>query len=127
MTLLQWIDDCCGPVVAALQHVLTTRRYFIADLVFELESSHPAVVAEMLLATASFSFISDDGIVRSGRTGKVNWEPWDKAILTNTFAQYSKADLSAAAMVIAGTNDFIVLSQPYVSRHNISRSMDQLF
>lgn len=111
----RWIDDCCGPVEAALAHVQWARRYFVADMVFELESNDPDAVAEMLAATASFIPISDDGIVRSRRSGEVSWEPWDSTVLTNTFAQYTKADLSAAALSIAATHDFIVFSQPYVS------------
>jgi hypothetical protein len=50
-----------------------------ARTVFEMEASHPEVVADMLAFSTAMFPIGVDGKMMSARSGKVYWDPADAA------------------------------------------------
>ena len=90
------------------------RSYWLYDVVFELESSHPDIVASMLKFSTAGYPIDAAGRVTSTTTGRVKWQPKDDEI-TQTFADYNQAAPSAAAISIVLFESFVSYSQPFAA------------
>jgi hypothetical protein len=109
----RWLDQCCRPVVFGLHSLVATRMSYVADTVFEMETSHPETVAEMLVFSAVAFPIGADGKVTSSASGRVMWDPDPPAQLTRNFGFQHLAMPSAAACSILNIDMVHTLQQPY--------------
>eukprot|EP01052_Picozoa_sp_SAG31_P004717 SAG31_NODE_198_length_20656_cov_5.167291_22_plen_128_part_01 len=99
-----------------LTSVHFVRKAHLYDALFEIESSHPEVVADMVSLAAPIVAIGEDGVARSTRSGNVHWDP---AIAKR--AQLTKADgsdyhgaPSAASTAITNADSIYQLQSPLV-------------
>ena len=94
-------------------NVARVRMSFLADLVFQLERSHPTTVADMLVCAVPMFPISPDGVVRSAKSGQISWEPRLQPQLTDAFSHHSFAFPGAASCAITSTDIYNSLSEPF--------------
>ena len=79
-----------------------------------MESSHPEVVAAMLVHAAFMFTVSPDGKVRSARSGTTYWQPRSaSAQMTEAFPEYRWGLPSAAADCCAVVDYLSAAGQPY--------------
>eukprot|EP01052_Picozoa_sp_SAG31_P069218 SAG31_NODE_28040_length_416_cov_0.854890_1_plen_125_part_01 len=95
-----WLDDFCRPLSSMLRSISVVRKAYLYDALFEIESSHPEVLAEMVSLAAPIVAIGEDGVARSTRSGNVHWDPAiaKRAQLTKAFGTDYYAALSAASV-----------------------------
>ena len=80
----------------------------------QMESSHPEVVAAMLVHAAAMFVVGPDGKVRSERSGSTHWEPrLASAQMTETFPEQCWGGPSAAAECCRVVDFFSAVGQPY--------------
>ena len=91
------------------------RVSFVADMVHQMEATHPQVVGEMLaFASQIFPIGPEDGIARSANSGAIKWVPRvQTAQLTEAFPNFSDGLPSAATVAIASADTMLSLAQPY--------------
>jgi hypothetical protein len=93
----RWLDECCRPVDLGIESLTHARYCYVAHTVFEMEASHPEVVAEMLALSAAMFPVGADGKVTSARSGTLYWERSVPTQLTMAFGSNLLAMPSAAA------------------------------
>ena len=80
----------------------------------QMESSHPEVVAELLVHAAAMFPVGPDGKVRSVRSGKTYWQPrLASAQMTEAFSDNGWGAPSAAAECCRRVDAALALGQPY--------------
>jgi hypothetical protein len=81
--------------------------------VFEMETSHPEAVAEMLAFSAAMFPIGADGKVTSARSGTVYWDRSMPTQLTRTFQNEMSTLPSATACSVRILDSILCMAQPY--------------
>ena len=111
-----WLDEFCRPLAMLLWSVCQVRRAYLYDALFEIESSHPEVVADMVSLAAPIVAIGEDGVARSTRSGNVHWDPAiaKRAQLTKAVGSDYHGAPSAASIAITNADVLYVLQHPFV-------------
>ena len=80
----------------------------------QMESSHPEVVAELLVHAAAMFVVAPDGKVRSTGSGSTYWQPrLPSAQMTEAFPELHWGHPSAAAMCCRVIDFLSAMGQPY--------------
>ena len=109
---LSLIADCIRPALYELYQSLHGRQSFVFDTVYQLESSHPQAVANMLAHADVMFTVGPDAICRN-KSGKVYHTPrLASAQLTECFPNQVRGAPSAAGMAIGSADHCFCLSEP---------------
>eukprot|EP01052_Picozoa_sp_SAG31_P042362 SAG31_NODE_6703_length_1918_cov_1.219901_1_plen_477_part_00 len=106
----RWLDDCCRPIILHLQTIIIHRAGMTAELVAVLEVEHPEMVQAILAGVAPMFPTDEDGTINT-QYGTTLWRP-HKPALVRTYTNVLTSFSSAASVMIAATEAFLVISAP---------------
>ena len=101
------------PALRKLHSLGQARVSFVLDMVYQLESSHPQAVADMLAHADVMFTVGPDAICRN-KSGKVCHTPrLASAQLTECFPVSVRGAPTAAAMAVGSADLYFCFSEPF--------------